>query len=508
MNLLRLFASKKPTETRSIGPNVYEGYVGNWPVEDWHALVDKKGRAIYAEMYERDDMVRSSVMTLQLAALHKGYSVTPAVFDPVEGQETPEEEAARFAADAWDAMQGSPIENLRTLLSPMYMGFCAIEPVWTDVLTDGEWAGKRRYARLKPLPVEWVKFRMDAHGDITGMVQETQGTASGQYIEFEPGDLIYWAHDAGDGNPYGRSLLDPAFPAYFGKLEAEKSWVRYCERFGTPIPWGRYPEDAGEGYKTTLLTVLKSIRTAATFAVPSNWDVQLWQAQHSEQVAFFTEFFAHADRRIARSIGIPSLVNENSETGAYSLGQAHLTTMGQRIIYYQRTLEDVIQEQWLEPLHRENYPPTVGCPRFHMNPFAEDDLKFLADIAQVLTGMGLPLAQADLYDKFPFRRPEEGEDTLEKKAAPMPFLPAPEPEEEPEEGEPEEEDEEKKELPPEMIENQFAIADPIERFANFAATNAEEDLALKVWGEVAGIVLEDAAEKVASSGSPGARPTR
>lgn len=503
------FASKaQPTEPRSVGPNVYEGWVGNWPVEDWHALVEKKGVEVYAEMYERDDMVRSSILTLQLAALHKGYRCDPAPFEKAE-EESREEEAARFAADAWTAMAGSPIENLRTLLSPLYMGFVCIEPIWTDVLTDGEWAGKRRYSRLKPLRHEYVKFHMDAHGDVTEIVQETQGYgAADQYIHFEPSELIYWAHDAGDGNPYGRSLLDPAFPAYFGKLEAEKAWVRYCERFGTPIPWGEYPADAGEDYKSTFLTVLKSIRTSATFAVPQGWKVNLWQAQHAEQVAFFTEFFAHADRRIARAIGIPSLVNENTETGAYSLGQAHLTTLGQRIAYYQQTIEDVIQEQWLEPLHRENYPPEVGCPSFKLQPFGEEDLKLLAEIGQMLSGMGLPIAQADLYEKFPFRRPEEDEETIK---APAPVIMAPQPVEEgPDEEEPEEAEEEETELPPEMVKNQFAKRElnELEQRIDFAGMDRDEALADDIAAENFAIIFESIAQQVTSGKANGARRRR
>lgn len=495
----RLFA-KKPAERRDmpaliergLGANVFEGYLdAGIPYDNPDDLVKQKGVMTFRDMWRRDDMVRAAVAYRQLAGISTGWQMEPASDDPAD------QEPADYAQYALDEMEGSFHQTLVSIQDALVAGFSIHEKVNAPVETEGQWAGKQGIARLKQRSPEYIYFDLDLHGEIkeNGIWQEAriahdQDIDGADYVKFSREEVIYHVTDPRDSNPFGNSPLRPAYRAYFNRDSTTIAWARYLERYGLPIPIGRYPDTgADETHRNTLMNVLKQMRTALVLVLKRSWDVQFLEQKHEGQVALFERMIAVASRQIARSLLLPALVMETADGGggAYALGKAQNDQFSWVLRADREALEETINQQLIRPLIRWNFSG-VGMPRWRLKPFADEDLKQQAEWLAILVNQGLAVPEDEIYKRFRLRKPEEGEEVLEKAATGgngggggfPPEIGAVEPEEQ----------EEEEMVTMAATKRRF----PIEQHINFEATAAEESTACRYWAETAGVTLAEIAD--------------
>jgi phage gp29-like protein len=93
-----------------------------------------------------------------------------------------------------------------------------------------------------------------------------------------------------DDNPYGTGLGFYLFwPVYF-KRKGVVSWAKFCDRFGTPTPWGQYPAGAAKEDKRTLSDALRAFSNDGYIMTP-----QVVKATKTGEDIFITSF-----RRLSR----------------------------------------------------------------------------------------------------------------------------------------------------------------------------------------------------------------
>lgn len=539
MKLPRLFAAKPKAAPmmhlslpRMAGTNVFEGYSqGALYYQHPDELVVQKGIEIYRQMQDRDDMVATAYAYLEMAALSTGWQVQPAGEDPGEL------ECADFCAHTLNSLKGGPTQSLRWIMDAISIGFSVCEKVWGDVAGSGDFAGKQGFTRIIQRNPEHIFFRLDDHGDIRpddGIWQEgTIGTGSGVALPVE--DVVYWAFDPKDDNPYGRTPSRRAYRWYFIKEGTARLWARYMERYGLPIAIGRFPSTSGEDDRTLLNTYLKELRTSQVASFRSDWNIELIHPPHSEQTSLFSEALMACNRAIARAIMLPALVVEQQGTGAYALGKEHNDQFIWVLNYIRAGVEDVVNTQIIAPLSKWNYGENVNPPRFEFKPYNEENLESKATVMKILTDIGLPVPTAWLAEQFSVPAAEEGEETTKKPVPPQlaPFIGKPG--EKPEEEEPSAEEailgmdkkkaeefgelvwdaahgklKPRRELVSMGLKNRIREKSASEELIDFEAAEREEDADLEFAAENLAIIFESAAQEVGAQAGKGngGRPSK
>lgn len=96
-----------------------------------------------------------------------------------------------------------------------------------------------------------------------------------------PAERLYFLvdrHMPSYGNPYGVALFSSCFWPYTFKHAGFRWFVKFCERFGIPMPKGTYPVGASEETKKALEDALEGLLEAGYAALEEGSDITLTEA--------------------------------------------------------------------------------------------------------------------------------------------------------------------------------------------------------------------------------------
>jgi phage gp29-like protein len=82
-------------------------------------------------------------------------------------------------------------------------------------------------------------------------------------------------------NPWGLGLGTRLFWPIFFKRQGMQFWLSFAERFGTPVPVGKYPNNAQPAEKATLRRALQAFQQEASIMVPQGMEITLLEAAKS-----------------------------------------------------------------------------------------------------------------------------------------------------------------------------------------------------------------------------------
>jgi phage gp29-like protein len=82
-------------------------------------------------------------------------------------------------------------------------------------------------------------------------------------------------------NPWGLGLGTRLFWPIFFKRQGLQFWLSFAERFGTPVPVGKYPNNAQPNEKATLRKALRAFQQEASIMVPQGMEITLLEAAKS-----------------------------------------------------------------------------------------------------------------------------------------------------------------------------------------------------------------------------------
>lgn len=87
--------------------------------------------------------------------------------------------------------------------------------------------------------------------------------------------------EAEDDNPYGLGLgLQLYWPVTF-KRKGVLAWTKFLDRFGLPIPWGKYPAAATPREKGTLFEALRAVSNDGLIMTPEGTMIELLESKLS-----------------------------------------------------------------------------------------------------------------------------------------------------------------------------------------------------------------------------------
>jgi hypothetical protein len=225
----------------------------------------------------------------------------------------------------------------------------------------------RRYAgadRIRRGPVR----RLEGDGEPT--------TSPDQY-HIPPENTLWYPLLMENGDFYGRKLLKSAFaPWYFSQI-IHLFANRYYERFGEPVPMGRYPEGADvelEGSmvsaRTAMEVILNNLRNRSVVMLPSDrqptgpnsseYEYTLEYLESQMRGADFERYLTRLDEEISMSLFTPILLMRTGDVGSHNLGVQHAQNWFLMVNALAGDIKEYIDRYVVTRLRDYNFGPNAG----------------------------------------------------------------------------------------------------------------------------------------------------
>ncbi|GHT86958.1 hypothetical protein AGMMS49960_06830 [Betaproteobacteria bacterium] len=189
-----------------------------------------------------------------------------------------------------------PFDQLcRDLMGALIVGYSVVEVIW-EAVDD----------KLLPLRIPVRRPRRFVYVDADDSSgPQLRLLTSGDMLRGEAlpaRKFIVHRVNPRDDNPYGTGLgLYLFWPVYF-KRRGIVGWAKFCDRFGAPTPWGRYPNNAEAKDKKTLADALRAFSNDGYIMTPEGALIELLEAGGGGNVTTQAELVRVMDSAIAEVI--------------------------------------------------------------------------------------------------------------------------------------------------------------------------------------------------------------
>lgn len=272
---------------------------------------------------------------------------------------------------------------LKYLLTSLKYGYSVNEKVFQRVnmkIEDIDEDGKKTvlfngkvitYKKIKSLHPSSVNVMMDNKDNLNGFVQFT---SKSPFIRIPKSKALWFANDNEFGNWYGKSRLKNIYKVwYWGEL-LQQFMLRYFERKGSPTtivfaPPGESVDSSGN--RVSNLDVAARIGRMVTensvVTLPSAFKDgnKMWDMVHlqdDKRGEMFVEALNFIDVKKLRGLLIPERTLTQGESGSFSMASAHTDVFWLQEEGLISDLEDVVNEQLVEPILQLNFAPGEMTP--------------------------------------------------------------------------------------------------------------------------------------------------
>lgn len=235
-------------------------------------LQGSEAHELYRDL-RRDGKVLSGLQKRKLAVVSRDWIVEPV---------SASEQGTRDAAVLDDILGSFAFDRICSgLLDALLVGWQPAEIVWT--LKDLK-VGESTRQMVVPERVVKRSHRRFVYTQEEGKPFELRMlTRSDMQRGVPVPDRKFIVHrvDAEDDNPYGTGLgLQLYWPVTF-KRRGVLAWSKFLDRFGLPIPWGKYPASATPRDKGTLFDALRALTADGMIMTPEGTMIELLESKLS-----------------------------------------------------------------------------------------------------------------------------------------------------------------------------------------------------------------------------------
>ena len=335
------------------------------------------GLKLYDEL-ERDPNVWEAIQKRKMALTSRNWKVTP-----------PEADTSRAAKKAADLV-GAQFKALgfdhasTTMLDAIIRGISTNEVMWVkdgsnivcnEILDIEPWCFEFRF---KPDPDEYLFARCGVRLLTPNNYGEGEKVPHRKFLIHRFGGKY--------NNPWGLGLGTRLFWPVFFKRQGIQFWLAFAERFGTPVPVGKYPNNAQASEKATLRTALRAFAQEAAIMVPQSMEIELLEAARSG-IDTYERLCAYMDNQITGIIlGTPSGAGKSGGQLASAINTANEVRL-ELVKADADLLSDTLNRQIVKWIIDYNMP---GAPYPSVARVVEEpkDLATLAATKKILFDMG------------------------------------------------------------------------------------------------------------------------
>ena len=232
---------------------------------------------------------------------------------------------------------------------------------------------------------------------------------------------------------HGRGLREALGWWWYAKTHVFEESLQAVERFAQGILTAKVDgaRDAETGLPNTELirqwrSVLEDLRSRHVLVYDKNDEVESVQ-MNSSGWELLHKIREELRTTITTLILGANVTTSASDGGSYALAAVQENSTEALVQYDRETLEETMTDDLLGCVWWKNHANLVELgvadekPRFNVAQEKRQDPKERADVAAVLSNMGVELSLADVLDQTGFQKPEPGEDVIEKQEPASPF---------------------------------------------------------------------------------------
>lgn len=336
-----------------LSPDFQDSYIFPWNPDP---LSQSNSYRIYDEM-RHDDQIKVVLSLKKDMVINSGWKI--------DCEDTKVREY--LDRNLSSGMDRSLDDVMRDMLSSYDYGFSISEPVYE--IADSLYRWKTIHTR----PPHGFRFNLDRYGRIDTIVQNTDRGD----LSFKTNDFIHHVYQHEFGNPYGRSDLRSAHPAYIGKKFIFRFMNIYLEKFASPLVVGKYKDTLPDPEATRLHSMLKTIQNSTTITIPDSMILEIVQTERDGTDAY-VKAINLCNMMIARSILVPDLMGVGGDKtggGSYSLGQTQFKLFLSTVEKDKKSLARLITMRLIRPMVEANWGDIPAT--FEFLPFSQqDELEF------------------------------------------------------------------------------------------------------------------------------------
>jgi len=338
----------------------------------------------YHEMKDRDDAVGSGLK------LFSG-----SVMNMIGEYQNEDQKIKDYISERFNLTN----KNLRAPLKEVMVdsftyGFGVAEELWgvNDLQVD------INFTRIEPAPPFYMRF-VAAGEEVTGV---RINTITGSKITIPAEKVLIVRTGSG---VYGSSSLRTAYRPWKFKKEMFKWWARGSERFSTPLLNAmvsnpqKFTETFSGGWNEAIIAIGKDEKMQAL-------------SPGSDMSDSFIKTINFLDKTIYRSLLIPVLIMDSSETGAYAMSKTHMDMYKSNVRDVAMGFADDLIEQVIRRMIQYQFGEQKDYGKFDItNTLTVEDMKMLSEVMGNLTTAGI-LSPEEPFIRDQFRFPEAEGDFL------------------------------------------------------------------------------------------------
>ncbi|MDR0454845.1 MAG: DUF935 domain-containing protein [Deferribacteraceae bacterium] len=359
---------------------------------------------MFAEMLEKDWDLASAFSSRAAKVAGLEYNLTPG------DDSAPAKKAAEVAEVMLDEYLVNLRAGLKWLLSAVGHGFAVSEINWEQV--DGNLIMP---TELIPVEHRFFTFLYDKKlNRIPRMLTENNKEEGEELLPFK---YIVHKYTGMSGVTPRDGLVRQCAYIYLFKNFGMKDWNSFLDRYGIPIRIGKYSPAATKGALDVLKRAVISLGADAAALISDATTIEILETKGAS-----TNMFERLQDHLAGKID--KVVLGHQAAAIATPGKLGSDDQIKNIAQLLKEsdaheLEQTIRQQLLYPFVLLNFGEACPVPIFRFNVAPAEDKEREAKIISTLTGAGLKIPTAFLYNKFNIPQPKEGEETLESQAHPV-----------------------------------------------------------------------------------------
>ncbi len=343
---------------------------------------------LFLDMEEKDTQIASDLGKRRQAASELEWQIVPP--DNASAQE---KKAAEFCAEVFSSLDVPDIIN--DLGTAIGHGWINLELPWHQ--DGGHWLMAQPIAQ----PHSWFKLHPEQQDQLRLRDNSAYGAELWQL------GWVQHRHKAKAGYIARSGLHRVLAWPYLFKNYSVGDLAELLEIYGLPARIGKYPRNANDKEKATLLRAVTSLGHNAAGIIPEGMAIDFMQAADGKSEMFET-MIHWCERSIAKAILGGTLTSGTGEgTNTNALGKVHEAGFNSLIRSDARQYANTIRRDILLPLVLVNFgiDKLNRAPKFYLDCTETEDLQMLSQALPVLAENGVQIPMWYVHEKPASPRP-------------------------------------------------------------------------------------------------------
>lgn len=361
---------------------------------------------LFEDMEERDTQIFADMSKRKRALLTIDWRI-----DPPPNASAAEKALAEYATERLDSI--ADLEDvILDALTAIGHGFSCLEMTWGKI--DGEVLPEK----IEHRPQAW--FTVD-------QATRSQIRLKGTSMDGEPLNPFGWImhqHKSRSGYIARSGLFRVLVWPYLFRNYSARDMAEFLEIYGLPLRLGKYPANATQDERRTLLNAVVNIGHAAAGIIPEGMLIEFQEAAKGQHDPFMA-MIDWCERSVSKAILGQNVGHDSASKGSLAGSEVDNEVRKDLLKSDARQLQGTLTRDLIYPILAVNkgLGDIRRCPRLVFDFRDVEDMGVFAESLPKLVSIGMKIPEKWAHEKLSIPEPIEGEDVLAVGYATPPRVP-------------------------------------------------------------------------------------